>query len=72
MKHNYNIRIFIEAIAQVYSESELRESVKVQKDLAGFLKVPESLVEILIEGALQIRALRSGRSLQGIGGEVVQ
>ena len=72
MKHDYNIKIFIEAMAQVYSEVELRESLKLRSDLSGFLNVTESVVKILIEGALQIKVLRSGRSLQGIGGEVVQ
>ena len=72
MNHDYQIRIFLEAMNQVYSEAELLGSVQIREQLEGFLKVPLPVIETLIEGALQIRALRAGRSLQGVFGEVVQ
>ncbi len=72
MNTDYHIRIFLEAMAKVYSEAELQTSPHIRQQLESFLKVPLPVVESLIEGALQISALRAGRSVQSIFGEVVQ
>lgn len=69
---DYHIRLLLESLASTFSEEELQDPSGLRQALTRVLKVPTPLVDSIVQAARELKVLRTGLSIRGIGGEVVQ